>query len=652
MSGNAGDIEIDVVTATGTDDDGNPVSDFDDATVDITGTPSQIQVTKTANPTNVPEPGGSVQFTVRIDNTSNVDTVTINTLDDDVHGNLHTQGTCTVPQTIIPGSFYQCTFFANVTGNAGDFEIDTVTATGVDDDGDPVSGFDDARVDITDLPASMQVTKTANPTFVQEPGGTVVFTVRIDNTSQADSITISSLLDNIHGDLNGQGGCSVPQTIAAGGFYQCTFSATVSGNAGDIETDIVTATGTDDDGNPISDSDDATVDIIGVGSSIQVTKTANPTSVPEPGGPVNFTVRIDNTSSVDTVTINTLVDDIHGNLNGAGTCSVPQTILPGNIYQCNFTATVSGNAGDSETDVVTATGVDDDGDPVSDFDDATVDITDTPSSINVIKTASPLSVPEPGGNVSFTVQVQNTSSADTVTISSLIDSVYGNLNGKGTCSVPRTLVPGASFQCSFTEAVSGNAGDVEIDVVTATGTDDDGNPVSDSDDATVTITDLPSSIDVTKTANPTSIPEPGGLVNFTVRIDNSSQADSVNITSLVDNIHGNLNGRGSCSVPQTISAGSFYQCVFSATVSGNAGDSETDVVTAAGVDDDGDPVSDSDDARVDITNLPSSMQVTKTANPTFVQEPGGPVTSRFALKIPVRPIVLRFPRYLMIFTEI
>ena len=93
-----------------------------------------------------------------------------------------------------------------------------------------------------------------------------------------------------------------------------------------------------------------------------------------------------------------------------------------------------------------------------------------------------------------------------MTITSLNDNVYGDLDGKGTCDVPHTLAPGASYSCSFTGAVSGNAGSSHKDIVTASGTDDDGNPVSGHDDATVTITDLASSILVTKTADPTSLP--------------------------------------------------------------------------------------------------------------------------------------------------
>ena len=111
-----------------------------------------------------------------------------------------------------------------------------------------------------------------------------------------------------------------------------------------------------------------------------------------------------------------------------------------------------------------------------------------PSSIQVTKTATPTSLQEPGGNATFAVAVKNTSAVDSVTITTLTDDIYGNLDGKGTCDVPQTLAPGATYECSFTGAVSGSAGSTHKDVVTASGTDDDGGELSGSDDATVTIT--------------------------------------------------------------------------------------------------------------------------------------------------------------------
>jgi hypothetical protein len=446
-------------------------------------------IAKTANPPHVYEPGGLVEFTVKI--TSGwPKTLTINSIIDNIHGNLNGQGTCSVPQTLLPGASYTCTFQAQVNGNAGYSETDTVTFIATDSDGNSFNGTASATVDVLDVPPVIAVTKTADPIQVNEPGGAVNFTVVVQNHSVVtDPVTITSLTDNIHGNLNGQGTCSVPQTIQPGASYTCTFPAQVNGNAGYSETDTVTASGTDDEGNPVSASDDATVKVVNVLPVIAVTKTANPTQVNEPGGPVTFTVVVQNNSgTTDPVTITSLTDNIHGNLNGQGTCSVPQTIQPGASYTCTFPAQVTGVVGYTETDTVTASGTDDEGNPVSASDDATVTVVNILPVIAVTKTANPTQVYEPGGPVTFTVVVQNNSGTfDPVTITSLTDDIHGNLNGQGTCSVPQTIQPGASYTCTFPAQVNGTAGHSETDTVTASGTDDEGTPVSASDDATVTV---------------------------------------------------------------------------------------------------------------------------------------------------------------------
>ena len=449
------------------------VTKTDDATVTITNVASSINVTKDANPTSLPEPGGNATFSVSVQNTSATDTVTIGSLIDNVYGDLDGKGTCDVSPAVVlaPGATYSCSFTGAVSGNAGSSHTDVVTASGTDDDGNPVSDTDDATVTITNVASSINVTKDANPTSLPEPGGNATFSVSVQNTSATDTVTIGSLIDNVYGDLDGKGTCDVSPAVvlAPGATYSCSFTGAVSGNAGSSHTDVVTASGTDDDGNPVSDTDDATVTITNVASSINVTKDANPTSLPEPGGNATFSVSVQNTSATDTVTIGSLIDNVYGDLDGKGTCDVsPAVVLaPGATYSCSFTGAVSGNAGSSHTDVVTASGTDDDGNPVSDTDDATVTITNVASSINVTKDANPTSLPEPGGNATFSVSVQNTSATDTVTIGSLIDNVYGDLDGKGTCDVSPAVVlaPGATYSCSFTGAMYGNAGSSHTDVV-------------------------------------------------------------------------------------------------------------------------------------------------------------------------------------------
>ena len=302
--------------------------------------------------------------------------------------------------------------------------------------------------------------------------GSSDFTISVTGSSPSPSSFAGATAPGTQVSIN-PGTYGVSETGPAG--YTGSFSSDCAGSIVLGETKTCTVTNSDND----------------TPSSIEVTKTANPTSLPEPGGNATFAVEVKNTSAVDSVTITSLTDDVYGDLDGKGTCNVPQTLAAGGSYSCSFTGAVSGNAGSSHTDVVTASGTDDDGKQLSESDDAVVTLTNVPSSITVSKSASPTAIQEPGGTATFSVSVTNTSAVDTVTIASLTDNVYGNLAGKGTCAVPQTLAPAASYSCSFTGAVSGSGGSTHVDVVTASGTDDDGTPVSGSDDASVSITSTP-----------------------------------------------------------------------------------------------------------------------------------------------------------------
>ena len=57
------------------------------------------------------------------------------------------------------------------------------------------------------------------------------------------------------------------------------------------------------------------------------------------------------------------------------------------------------------------------------------------------------------GNVTFTFLVDNTGQED-VTLTSLTDSVFGDLDGLGTCSVPRAIPIGGSYSCTYTVFLS------------------------------------------------------------------------------------------------------------------------------------------------------------------------------------------------------
>jgi hypothetical protein len=128
------------------------------------------------------------------------------------------------------------------------------------------------RIDciFTDEPlVSLEVTKTADPTSVYEPGGWVIFDVMVENNGPVE-LTVTSLSDDVYGDITDVANpdldsttCSVPQLLLAGDSYTCRFEAEVTGVVGDEQTDTVTVTAADPAGAQLTGQDDATVLILG-----------------------------------------------------------------------------------------------------------------------------------------------------------------------------------------------------------------------------------------------------------------------------------------------------------------------------------------------------------------------------------------------------
>jgi hypothetical protein len=128
------------------------------------------------------------------------------------------------------------------------------------------------RIDciFTDEPlVALDVTKTADPTSVYEPGGWVDFEVKVENTGPVE-LTLTSLSDDVYGDITDVANldldsttCSVPQPLSAGDSYACRFEAEVTGVAGDEQTDTVTVTAAGSARAQLTGQDEATVLILG-----------------------------------------------------------------------------------------------------------------------------------------------------------------------------------------------------------------------------------------------------------------------------------------------------------------------------------------------------------------------------------------------------
>lgn len=218
-----------------------------------------LQAGLSAQPTSIPEPGGDVTYSVSLINNGNVP-VTLKTLTTDRFGDLLSPGnpkvasatnTC-LPKPSLPtlpanGGSFQCSFLAHVEGQPSDF-ITTLTATGKDAGALETTATANASVTITDVPASMTLALGAEPPFINPPSRQVTFSVRVENTSGADTITITEMTDQLVGNLDGRGTCDLPVANLPPGFsYQCQFSAIVSGTIGQQKSRIITVNAVDDD---------------------------------------------------------------------------------------------------------------------------------------------------------------------------------------------------------------------------------------------------------------------------------------------------------------------------------------------------------------------------------------------------------------------
>lgn len=94
------------------------------------------------------------------------------------------------------------------------------------------------QVDTVGLSATLD----ASPLDVPEVGGDVTFTVAVTNDGTQTAI-LTALQDDLIGDLDGQGDCTVPQLVTAGGTYNCSYNLSLSGPVDGSETHALSVDG-------------------------------------------------------------------------------------------------------------------------------------------------------------------------------------------------------------------------------------------------------------------------------------------------------------------------------------------------------------------------------------------------------------------------
>jgi hypothetical protein len=348
--------------------------------------------------------------------------------------------------------------------------------------------------------------------------------------------------------------------------------------------------------------------------TVNVTVDATPTTLPAPGGTFTYTVRITNTSA-ETIRIVSLDDSVYGDLDNWGTCTTQQNMVPGSTYQCSYTGTFTGVEGSNQTNVVEVVANDATLNQARDTDDATVVLTAgqaqpvTPPvgqpTVDVQVTPSPVSRPAPGGNFTFHVRITNTSN-ETIRIVSLDDSVYGDLDNRGTCTTQQNMLPGTIYDCSYDGSFTGSVGASQTSIVDVVANDADLNQARDSDDATVSLTGVSTAdlhLGVQKTASPERRQQPGGLFDITVVVANLSPVP-VTISSVVDDVYGDVGTNGRCPIVGTrLQPGSSTSCTYTGFMNGVSGQVQRSVTTVTAVDDSNRSVQGFDDVAFTLTSV-------------------------------------------------
>ena len=128
--------------------------------------------------------------------------------------------------------------------------------------------------------------------------------------------------------------------------------------------------------------------------------------------------------------------------------------------------------------------------------------------------------------------MENTS-VEPVTITALTDDYP--LSAEAMALVGQTIPVGGSVSATY-EVDKSEAGTYN-NTANVTVKDNEGNPASDSDNETVTVTDVLPTLAVDKSVTPASKPEPGGSFDYAVKVTNTSP-EAVTLTHVEDDKYG------------------------------------------------------------------------------------------------------------------
>ena len=195
----------------------------------------------------------------------------------------------------------------------------------------------------------------------------------------------------------------------------------------------------------------------------------------------------------------------------------------------------------------------------------------------VRKTPSVTAASAGGDTIDYDIVVENTATAADIDVTAISDTRLGNL--VTACSLPQTLAPGQTLQCSANEFVSGPDLSTISGTITVTG-NAGATPYSDTDTSEVLLRNSLPGLRLRAINAPVTVPFPEGETTFGLTVMNLNQTQAMNLTALSSSLHGDLDGVAGCELPQVVAPNGLYHCTPGLTVGGPVGSRITTTFTA------------------------------------------------------------------------
>ncbi len=497
-----------------------------------------------------------------------------------------------------------CTLVIAVSGATPGSYMNTIPAGALTNDQNATNSEPAEDILVLTANPALNITKTAVNPIPTRAGNDVLYNIVVENTGNVPltNVTVTDPAATV-------GACTPaqPATLPVGASIICPAAHTLT--QAEIDAGAFTNTATADSSETPADTDDETVTITPQAViTLEKTGTLNPGVVApadraDPGDTITYTFRVENTGNV-TIRDISLADTVGGVTVSGG----PVTLAPGQVDSSSFTATYSLTQSDIDagtfTNLATASGQSPSGDRVTDTDDDTQDLPQSPA-LALVKTVTSAGPYVAGTDITYSLVATNTGN---VSLTGVNISDPGATIGTCTPAQPADLAPGATLTCPASHTltqVEVNSGAFQN---TATTGSDQTGPDADSDTQTVDIPPLPAlTLEKTGTLHldivaPDDEPNPGDTITYTFTVTNTGNVTltGVDVTDAVSTV--TVSGG-----PITLEPGESDSTSFTATYTLtqddiNAGAFDNSA-TASGQPPTGSPATDNDD---DTQTLPSA----------------------------------------------